>query len=74
MKVSPRNCTFIGLGLLALLVVVGLQHRASEAQAQRLSVDAKCAAEAANPPEAFKRSLPCLGWSPKADQSLPPRG
>lgn len=63
-------------GCAALLLVGYLwQQQAAQAEAQRLAaLDAKCAAQAAEPPAPFKRALECIGWSPRTDQRLPARG
>ncbi|HDS1721591.1 hypothetical protein NPS53_08775 [Pseudomonas putida] len=63
--------------LLVALLLAGYawQQQAVQAETQRQAdIDAKCAAEAAKPQAPFKRSLVCIGWSPKTDQPLPTRG
>lgn len=68
---------WIALSLFAglLLAAYAWQQQTAQAEAQRLaSLDAKCAAQAAEPPAPFRRALECIGWSPRADLSLPARG
>ncbi|WP_323601042.1 hypothetical protein [Pseudomonas putida] len=65
------------LALSSAILVAGFawQQHISQAEAQRQAdIDANCRAQAALPPEPLKRSLVCVGWSPKTDQQLPARG
>ncbi|MCU9527523.1 hypothetical protein [Pseudomonas mosselii] len=65
------------LALSAAILVAGYawQQHWAQAEAQRqASIDAECAAQAVQPPAPLKRSLVCIGWSPKTDQLLPARG
>ncbi|HFL7937806.1 hypothetical protein IYR97_23760 (plasmid) [Pseudomonas fulva] len=70
-----RPLHVLALSAAILVAGYGWQQHASQAEAQRQAdIDAKCGAQAALPPEPLKRSLVCVGWSPKTDQQLPARG
>ncbi|KPX92693.1 MULTISPECIES: hypothetical protein [Pseudomonas syringae group] len=67
--------TFLVVALSVVAAFTLLLNSEAKEKAQRQArVDAKCAAEAENPPPPFKSSLVCVGWTHKSDLPLPPQG